>query len=220
VFSVLLAVVFYMLVAWSTGRALNAEQLALADIAAADAATAVLGTEWGGTLVILAGIAGIITSWNAFLVGGSRAIYALAEARMLPSFLARLHPEHRTPVNAILLIGVLSVFAPLLGRGALVWFVDAGGLGIVVAYAMVAASFIILRRREPDMPRPYRAGRGPWIGYAAMALSVGLALLYLPWSPSALIWPVEWAIVFGWSILGAAFYLYARLAYGREVVAY
>lgn len=218
--SVLLAVVFYMLVAVSTGRALNAEQLGAANIAAADAATAVLGSEWGGTLVILAGIGGIITSWNAFLIGGSRAIYALAEARMLPAFLAKLHPEYRTPVNAILLIGTLSVFAPLLGRGALVWFVNGGGLGIVVAYAMVAVSFILLRKNEPDMPRPYRAGKGPWVGYAALALSIGLALLYLPWSPAALVWPVEWAIVLGWSILGAVFYLYARLTYGREVMAH
>ncbi|WP_424930022.1 APC family permease [Amaricoccus tamworthensis] len=216
--SVLLAVVFYMLVAISTGRALDAAQLDAANIAAADAATAVLGSQWGGTLVILAGIGGIITSWNAFLIGGSRAIYALAEARMLPAFLAKLHPEYRTPVNAILLIGTISVFAPLLGRGALVWFVDAGGLGIVVAYAMVAVSFILLRKNEPDMPRPYRAGKGPWVGYAALVLSVGLALLYLPWSPAALIWPVEWAIALAWTVLGAGFYIYARLVYGEEVM--
>ncbi len=207
-----------MLVAISTGRALDAAQLDAANIAAADAATAVLGSQWGGTLVILAGIGGIITSWNAFLIGGSRAIYALADARMLPAFLAKLHPEYRTPVNAILLIGTISVFAPLLGRGALVWFVDAGGLGIVVAYAMVAVSFILLRKNEPDMPRPYRAGKGPWVGYAALVLSVGLALLYLPWSPAALIWPVEWAIALAWTVLGAGFYIYARLVYGEEVM--
>lgn len=220
VISVVLAVAFYMLVAFSTGRGLDAEALAATDLAAADAAASVLGGEWAGTMIIFAGICGILTSWNAFLIGGSRAVYALAEARMLPAFLAKLHPTYRTPVNAILLIGTLSVFAPLLGRGALVWFVDGGGLGIVVAYGMVALSFIILRRKEPDMPRPYRAGKGPWVGYAALILSIGLAMLYLPGSPAALVWPIEWAIVLGWSILGAVFYLYARLTYGREVMAH
>jgi basic amino acid/polyamine antiporter, APA family len=218
IISVLMAVVFYMLVALSVGRALDAEARAASNLVAADAATAVLGGEWGGKLIILAGIGGIVTSWNAFLIGGSRAVYAMAEARMLPAFLAKLHPEYKTPVNAILLIGTLSVFAPLLGRGALVWFVDAGGLGIIVAYGMVALSFIMLRNKEPDMPRPFRAGKGPWIGYAALVLSIGLALLYLPGSPSALVWPVEWAIVGFWSLLGAVFYVYARYTYGHAVM--
>ena len=177
-----------------------------------------LGGPWGGKLIILAGIGGIITSWNAFLIGGSRAIYAMAEARMLPSFLAKLHPEYKTPYNAILLVGAVSIFAPLLGRGALVWFVDAGGLGIIVAYAMVALSFILLRRKEPDMPRPFRAGKSPWVGYAALVLSLALTLLYLPGSPAALAWPAEWLIVAVWSLLGAAFYIYARRAYGPAVI--
>ncbi|WP_424933885.1 APC family permease [Amaricoccus macauensis] len=218
IFSVVLAVVWYMLVAVSAGRALDEEARAASGLVAADAATAVLGGEWGGMLVILAGIGGIITSWNAFLIGGSRAIYAMAEARMLPAFLAKLHPVYKTPVNAILLVGTLSVFAPLLGRGALVWFVDGGGLGIIVAYAMVALSFIVLRRREPDMPRPFRAGKGPWVGYAALVLSIGLTLLYLPGSPAALVWPVEWGIVAFWSVLGAVFYAYSRFTYGRAVM--
>lgn len=218
ILSVVMAVVWYMLVALATGRSLDAEALAASNIAAADAATAVLGGPWGGKLIILAGIGGIITSWNAFLIGGSRAIYAMAEARMLPSFLAKLHPEYKTPYNAILLVGAVSIFAPLLGRGALVWFVDAGGLGIIVAYAMVALSFILLRRKEPDMPRPFRAGKSPWVGYAALVLSLALTLLYLPGSPAALAWPAEWLIVAVWSLLGAAFYIYARRAYGPAVI--
>ena len=60
------------------------------------------------------------------------------------------------------------------------------------------------------MPRPYRAGQGLWIGWAALALSVLIGLLYLPGSPSALVWPYEWAIFLGWSAIGGVFYLWAR----------
>ena len=164
-----------------------------------------------GKLVVLAGIAGILTSWNAFLVGGSRAIYALAHTGMLPRFLGRLHPRFNTPANAVMLVGVLAMFAPLFGRQTLVWLVDAGGLGIVIAYAMVALSFLVLRRKEPEMPRPYRVRYGSLVGYTALILALGMMTLYLPGSPSALVWPYEWIILLSGAMVGAVFYVWARL---------
>lgn len=214
--SVLMAVVWYVLVVLSTGRALNAEELGSAKLAVPAAATALFGGAWAGKLIVIAGIGGIITSWNAFLIGGSRAVFAMAEARMLPPFLAYLHPRYKTPVNAILLVGALSIIAPLFGRKALVWLVDSGGLGIIVAYFFVAWSFVVLRRKEPEMPRPFRAGRTPVIGYISIVLSFGIALLYLPFSPAALVWPHEWVIVIVWVVLGLAMYAYSRLRYGRS----
>ena len=89
----------------------------------------------------------------------------------------------------------------------MVWLVDAGGLGIVIAYALVALSFLVLRVREPDMERPYRVRNGKLVGYIALLLSIGIASLYLPWSPAALIWPQEWLIVIAWCVLGLLFHL-------------
>jgi len=108
------------------------------------------------------------------------------------------------------LIGGLSVLAPLFGRPALVWLVDAGGLGIVIAYALVAWSFLVLRVREPEMPRPYSVKNWRLIGGAALVLSVAIAILYLPGSPAALVWPYEWLIVLGWVVLGALLLRLAR----------
>jgi amino acid transporter len=190
--------------------------MAASSLVTADAASAVFGGGWAGKLVVLAGIGGIVTSWNAFFIGGSRAIYAMAHARMLPSFLGRMHPRYNTPVNAILLIGILSCLAPLFGRRMLVWLVDAGGLGIVIAYATVVLSFLVLRAREPEMPRPFVVPYGQPVGIVALILSLCLIVLYLPGSPSALIWPNEWAIVLGWTALGCVFYLWARIAHGTE----
>ena len=64
------------------------------------------------------------------------------------------------------MIGALSVITPFFGRKTLVWLVDAGGLGIVVAYATVALSFLVLRKKEPDMERPFRVRQGQrtWVG--------------------------------------------------------
>lgn len=216
IISVLMAVAWYIFIVIAVAMALNAEEAANSSLATADAMAAVFGGGWAGKLLVLAGIGGIITSWNAFLVGGSRAVYAMAHAHMLPSFLGKMHPKYNTPVNAILLIGALSVIAPLFGRKALVWLVDAGGLGIVVAYATVALSFIKLRQNEPDMPRPFKVANGMVVGYAALILAVGIIILYMPGSPAALVWPYEWIMVLGWCALGLAFYLWARTLHGAE----
>jgi amino acid transporter len=207
--AVVMAVLWYALIIFGVAYVLDREALAHADPATSAAGGVVFGA-WGARLVLLAGLAGILTSWNAFLVGGSRAVYALAQAGLLPAYLGRLHPRFNTPHHAVLLIGALSMLAPFFGRKALVWLVDAGGLGIVIAYAMVAASFLVLRRREPSLARPYRVPAGMLVGTLALACSVGLGVLYLPGSPAALAWPEEWAIVIGWSLLGALLYALAR----------
>ena len=208
--SIFMAVLWYVLIIGAVSMALPASDRAVSSLPTADATAAVFGGSWAASLLVLAGIGGILTSWNAFLIGGSRALYALAQAGQLPRCLGVLHPRYNTPHNAVLLIGALSVMAPLFGRPALVWLVDAGGLGIVIAYAFVAWSFLVLRKREPEMPRPYVVRHGIIIGRAALVLSSGIALLYLPGSPAALLWPYEWLIVIGWMLLGAIMLRIAR----------
>jgi amino acid transporter len=166
-------------------------------------------------LLILGGIGGIITSWNSFFVGASRVIFAMARARLLPDFLGQLHPRFKTPGNAILLVGVLSTLAPLLGRKMLVWLVDAGSLATIVAWTMVAISFLILRYREPEMERPFKVSYGKPVGFLAVIFSVALVFLYLPGSPAALVWPYEWLIFLGWCALGVVFYFWARSSHAQ-----
>ena len=61
-----------------------------------------------GNLMILAGVGGILTSWNAFIIGGSRILYALGESGMIPTVFSRIHPRYNTPYVSILIIGMLS----------------------------------------------------------------------------------------------------------------
>jgi len=202
--SIAMALAWYVLIIVAVALLVPAAGLGAA-LVTADAARTAWGPV-GANLLVLGGVGGIITSWNAFLVGGSRAVYAMAQHGMLPAWLGRLHPRYRTPSNAILVIGVLSMAAPLFGRVLLVWIVDAGSFAVVIAYLLVAVSFLQLRRKQPDMPRPFRLRHGIPIGWLALLGSLGLLLLYLPGSPSALLWPVEWGLVGGWFALGWVFY--------------
>ncbi|MCF6094946.1 APC family permease [Microaerobacter geothermalis] len=205
ILSVVLAVLWYIGIIYGVGSALTGEQMANSSLATADAMSAIFSSPFAAKILIIAGIGGILTSWNAFFIGGSRILYAMAQSKMLPAWLGKLHPKYKTPSNAILLIGILSVLAPLFGRKMLVWLVDAGGVNIVLTYLLVAISFLILRKRESEMERPFLAGKSPWVGWVATILSAGLILLYLPGMPSALVWPYEWVIVLVWWIVGAYF---------------
>jgi amino acid transporter len=198
--SIAMALAWYVLVILAVAALLPAAGMD-GKLVTADAASAGWGAV-GGNLLVLGGVGGIITSWNAFLVGGSRAVYAMANHGMLPAWFGKLHPKFRTPSNAILAIGLLSITAPLFGRVLLVWIVDAGSFAVVIAYILVAVSFLLLRKNEPGMERPFRLRHGRLIGWLALLGSLGLLALYLPGSPSALAWPVEWGLVLAWFALG------------------
>jgi amino acid transporter len=202
--SIAMALAWYVLIILAVALLVPASGFGAA-LVTADAARTAWGAV-GANLLVLGGVGGIITSWNAFLVGGSRAVYAMAQHGMLPAWLGRLHPKYQTPSNAILTIGLMSMAAPLFGRVLLVWIVDAGSFAVVVAYLLVAISFLQLRKKQPDMPRPFRLKQGVLIGWLALLGSLGLLMLYLPGSPSALLWPVEWGLVGAWFALGWVFY--------------
>ncbi|WP_368664422.1 APC family permease [Sporosarcina sp. HYO08] len=103
IFSVCLAITWYLLIIFGVSRVLTPTEISGSTLVTADAmAKAFGGSKMMGNVLVLGGIGGILTSWIGFYVGGSRAIYALAKAGMLPKFLAELHPKYKTPHKAIL----------------------------------------------------------------------------------------------------------------------
>ena len=208
--SVFMAIAFYVIIIWMTSLAMPASELAAHDLVTADALAAMFNSAFWGKLVIAGGLAGIITSWNAFLMGSSRLMWAMATAGMIPAWFGKLHPRYRTPVNSILFIGALSALAPFLGSAALGWIVDAGSPSIVIAYFLVSVAFLVLRKREPAMDRPLRIGgkgnSGFAIGVISAVLTLILFVLYLPITPvsAQLAWQ-SWAMFGLWLIIGVVF---------------
>ncbi|MDO4491132.1 MAG: APC family permease [Lachnospiraceae bacterium] len=220
ILSVVLAVIFYAFVILAVGMILNPE--AIVDSAngsglvTADAMAKAFGTSVMAKVIIVGGMCGIITSWNSFMIGGSRAMYSMAESYMIPKFFAKLHPTHKTPVNALILIGGLTMLAPFAGRVMMVWICDAGNFGCCVAYCMVSLSFLILRKKEPDMKRPYKAPAYKFVGTMAVLLSAFMVLMYcIPGSGGNLILQ-EWAMVLGWGALGAVFFVSCKMKYKEK----
>ena len=204
IFSVVLAVLWYAFISFAVAYALPS--YSEGQMATADAAASMWGSATVGQFVVLGGVAGILTSWNAFVVGGSRVLYALARSGHIPAVFARLHPRYKTPYVGIICIGLASCIAPFFGRTILVWLVNAGGFATVMAYLFVPFAFLALRRNRPEMHRPYRVRHPRFIGWSAIVLAFALLSAYLPFSPSALSWPQEWLLIVVWSVLGVIAY--------------
>ena len=182
----------------------------------ADALALAFNSDSMSKVVLIGGLCGIITSWNSFMMGGSRAIYAMAESYMVPKTFAKIHSKYHTPVNAILLIGILSMIAPLFGRKMLTWVVDAGNFGCCVAYFLVALSFIILRRKEPKMNRPYKVKHPYIIGTIAMMMSGFMVIMYIIPGTGATLRIEEWTMVLGWIALGVIFAISCKIKYKHK----
>ena len=217
ILSVVLVVIFYAFVIIAVGFVMNPGDIIASQeatgLVTADAMAAAFNTKIMAKVIIVGGMCGIVTSWNSFLLGGSRAMYSMAESYMIPKFFAKLHPKHKTPVNALILIGILTMLAPFAGRKMLVWISDAGNFGCCFAYCMVALSFMILRKKEPDMPRPYKVPCYKFFGTMAVIMSGFMVAMYcIPGSGGNLILQ-EWLMVLGWSALGVVFYVVCKVKY-------
>lgn len=209
--AVFIAVVWYVLIIFSVSVGLSKLELASSSIATADAMKNLYsGSTVASKILICGGIAGILTCWNSFYIGGSRMILYMANEGMLPKFLGKTHPKYKTPSNAIILIAVLTSVAPFLGGNMLTWLVNAGGLAMNVTYLLVSIAFLMLRKKEPEMLRPYKIKRWRFIGIGSIVLCFGLSMMYMPHMPSALTWPYEWAIVLIWVLLGIVLYFGAK----------
>lgn len=214
-FSIMMAVTWYVLIIMAVSLVMTKGEMGVSELVTADAMKkAYFNSNIASSICIIGGIMGIVTSWNSFFMGGSRAISALAESHMAPSFLAEINEETKTPTKSVLLVGVIAVAAPFFGKSMMTWITDAGSFAVCLAYMMVSASFLKLRKSEPEMKRPYKVKHAKFVGGMAVLTTAMMCSLYILPGESQLIME-EWIIVGGWILLGILFYLYARHSYGN-----
>lgn len=209
-FSIAMSVGWYCLILFCVSMLFSHEEILNAELCTADA----LSAAWNGSslarhIVVFGGVCGIMTSWNAFLAAGSRVLFSMGKSGMLPAWFARVHEKYHTPSNAILFIGGTAALAPFFGKQLLTWISNAASFSTVIAYCLVAVSFLVLRKKEPDMHRPYKIKNGYLTGGIAVVLALCMLALYLPGMSSGLGVP-EWVIIAAWTVIGVPMYLQAR----------
>jgi amino acid transporter len=149
---------FYIAIILGAGMAAPWRGIVDEDLPTAAAFSAAFESRLLVRLVLVAGIIGLLTSWNGFFLAGSRVLFSLGRGHIIHSSFGETHVRYGTPARAVLFSGVVTFLSAWLGRGAILAFVDVGSFCIALAFLGVALSLVTLRKRFPDLERPYRRG--------------------------------------------------------------
>lgn len=138
--------------------------------------------QTGGRLLTAAILCSILGAMNALVLAGPRAYFQMARDGLLFERFGRIHPRWRTPAEAILLQGIWSSLLVLFigGFSQLFTYVI---FGAWIFYGLAGAGVIALRRKEPDLPRPFRVPGYPVVPAlfaAAAALLVAATFVATP----------------------------------------
>jgi ethanolamine permease len=116
-----------------------------------------LGDGTAAKIVNYIGLAGLIASFFSIIYAYSRQLFALSRAGYLPKVLSVTN-SRKAPMLALIIPGIIGFVLSLTGQGALL--LNMAVFGAALSYVLMMVSHIVLRRREPDMPRPYRTPGG------------------------------------------------------------
>lgn len=152
----------------------------------------------------------LLTSFLALFIATSRIILAMSRAGLFPAAFAKIDNKRGMPVNALLFTLAVSLGLGWLGTGAIIWFLDTGGVYVGLAWIIGVLSLLRFRRRYPQVSSPYRVRLLvlPVIGAVLAALVIVFALV--PATDLSLVWPYEYAILVAWFALGAILYASTR----------
>jgi APA family basic amino acid/polyamine antiporter len=155
---------------------------------------------WLPPVVNIGAICGLSSVILVNMLAQSRIFYSMSRDGLLPPLFARLHPRYRTPHVTTTITGVVvAVASGLFPIGVLGQLVS---MGTLLAFAIVCAGVLILRRTAPDTPRPFKTPGMPWVPVVGT-----LICLYLM---SGLPLPT-WIRLFVWLAVGLIIYF----TYGR-----
>jgi len=154
-----------------------------------------VGYKWLADFVTVAILAGFSSVILVMLLGQSRVFYSMGKDGLLPNMFSDLHPKFKTPYKAnliiLVIVGLFAAFIP----GDVVG--DMTSIGTLFAFILVCISVIVLRKKEPDMPRQFKTPLVPIV--PILGVLVCLSMIYgLGWT--------NWARLIGWLALGLIIY--------------
>lgn len=160
--------------------------------------------------VIITGLLGITTGWNATLYGGARVLYVLSRSRVISRQFSEVHETYGSPVKAVLLSGLIGSVAIFFGNNALNVIISSSAATLLAIYVIACIAMMRLRFTDPAASR-FVAPLFPLLPLLAIGygLVVLIASLHVQWSARALIVPVEWLVFAAWLLLGAGIWVAA-----------
>ena len=199
IFGTVAVIVTYISINISYFYVLSPAQVASSHRVASDMMSSLYGNA-AAKAVAIAVMISIFAALNGSILSGSRVPYAMARDGLFFRYAAAVHPKFKTPGNAMILLCIWSCIVVLSG-----WFDDLYNFvifGSWILYLMTAVSVFVLRRKRPDLVRPYRVTGYPLVPL----LFIGVATLLLVSTIQTR--PRESLMGLGLMVLGVPFYVY------------
>jgi len=191
--SLVICTILYILVSGVLTGLVNYKALNVADPVAVG--IDVTGVRWGSILVKIGAVFGLATVMLVMLLGQSRVFFSMSRDGLLWKWAGDIHPKFRTPWISNIVVGAIVAFMPaMLPIDKLSELVN---MGTLLAFAIVSAGVWILRRRNPDLHRPFRTPLVPFVPIMGI-----LSALYLIWTLPTL----TKVVVIGWLLIGLLVY--------------
>lgn len=155
----------------------------------------VTSTNYWGTVLAAGAVVSIFSVTLVVLYGQTRILFAMGRDGLLPPLFAKVSPRTQTPVNNTIIVAV--VISILAGFVPLGYLADMVSIGTLVAFIVVSVGVIILRRREPGLPRGFKVPLYP-VTPVLSVLACGYILFSLHW--------YTWLAFAGWVFVVLVFY--------------
>jgi len=158
----------YLLVNIAMLKVLPISELSGSTLPAADAARVIAGGH-GRTLIILLSVISLVPLLNAVMMMGTRVIFGLGRDRLFWSRTSSVNPSG-TPDTATLLTAAVAVV--LIATGTFQRLIAMTSFFLAANYSLCCVALVVLRHREPDLPRPYQTWGYPWSVWLVTVVSL------------------------------------------------
>lgn len=200
--SILISAVFYGMVILALSLCMPWQETVKYEMPTATAFQAAFGYTWATKLVLFAAFLGLLTSFNGFFIAATRLVFATGRGGLLPKWLSGVNEKHKTPKNAILFVGAITLVGPFVGRFSILPLVNMGSLAFISGWFITCLSAIKLRTKAPDMKRPYKVKSRITLYLGAFIAGMIIIFMIFPGSSAQLNWPLEYIIFVSWTVLG------------------
>lgn len=194
-------IAIYLLINLAYFYVLSAREVASSDRVAADMMGRIFG-ERGAAAVSIAAMVSIFAALNGSILSGARVPYAMARGGLFFRSVGRVHPVYRTPGISILALNGWAAVLVLSGRFKELYTYVIFASWIL--YGMTAAAVLVLRRKRPELARPYRTLGYPWVPVLFVLGALCVVLFTLRQSPR------ESLLGLGLILAGLPFYFHWR----------
>ena len=168
--------------------------------------------RFGGMILAIPVLAGILTGMNGFFMATTRLLFSMGRGKFLHPWFLKVHPKYGTPTNAVLFTLGLTLIAPFFGRSALNWIVDMSAMGTALAYLSTCLVVYKYASRFADQT-PWWSKSVAVVG--ALTSIACFLMLAVPGSPAA-IGVESWIMLLAWVAIGACFY-FSRASILRSI---